>query len=355
MRLQVLYYFLSQQISWNSCEPSLKEAMSTFEIHVPEQRRHGLAAALGISSLGDSLSLQKLILADEPYQLLTVGKPQQESVESKESKKSDLFAARLAFADIGNSAMTCCKTLFRCFPGLMATFSPPTARAFGFAWARIPEILGNNREVWASQEELRDRIHMNHSTNISRASEKCQKPRQRSWPAHEQQRLWHWLCVSAWRPGFEHQYEGGKVWKGSMTPKNPQRIVGAFHLGKLKHDVENAKKRHDVPGLRQRNSGDQVSRWGRRGDELLQCTCTLCFIAYCLLLWFERPIGLGSQFPSQVLLYYVSKPTPIYLFGWFSIFTTIKQATIQTDFSSSGQYWTIGKLKPFLSRRFAAE
>ena len=52
-----------------------REQVPNVEIFLPEQRRHGIAVALGSYALETNLSLKKLIAADEPYKMLRVKKP----------------------------------------------------------------------------------------------------------------------------------------------------------------------------------------------------------------------------------------------------------------------------------------
>lgn len=58
-----------------------REQVPKVEIFLPEQRRHGIAVALGSHALETTLSLKKLIAADEPYKMLRVKKPH-EATES---------------------------------------------------------------------------------------------------------------------------------------------------------------------------------------------------------------------------------------------------------------------------------
>lgn len=61
-----------------------REQVPNVEIFLPEQRRHGIAVALGSHALETTLSLKKLIAADEPYKMLRVKKPQKsESLDTR--------------------------------------------------------------------------------------------------------------------------------------------------------------------------------------------------------------------------------------------------------------------------------
>ena len=59
------------------CSNAARTDKNSVQIPLHEQRRRGMAAALGLpeTALGKSVSVQQLIAADAPYTLLTVGKP----------------------------------------------------------------------------------------------------------------------------------------------------------------------------------------------------------------------------------------------------------------------------------------
>ena len=59
------------------------EQLPAVEIYLPKQRRHGLAVALGSSVQMETLSLQRLVAADEPYQMLRVQKSHCGTAEQK--------------------------------------------------------------------------------------------------------------------------------------------------------------------------------------------------------------------------------------------------------------------------------
>ena len=68
------------------------EHLPDVEIFLPQQRRHGLAVALGSCTQVEILPLRRLIAADEPYKMLRVKKPHASATDQKHARLAKVGA-----------------------------------------------------------------------------------------------------------------------------------------------------------------------------------------------------------------------------------------------------------------------